>query len=240
MTKRFGSDGGFLRFKLENNINETENEDFINSNTEIFGTNSETIDRNQFTDGEKNSNNLSAEVTYRLPLIAKKLFLNFEYEYARDKDENRESTFDFNNTSQDFTDFNTDLSTDFEYTDSRSIPGVALSYRAGKWSTRFNVSYNIRTLKNQDLLRPEFNVERDFKNVQMRSYINYRFNEKSSVYANYSLSNNPPILRQLQAFTDVSNPLNTVIGNPNLGPVNSHTVYIGYNGFDWQKKQVYT
>ena len=53
MTKRFGSDGGFLRFKLENNINETENEDFINSNTEIFGTNSETIDRNQFTTVKK-------------------------------------------------------------------------------------------------------------------------------------------------------------------------------------------
>ena len=30
--------------------------------------------------------------------------------------------------------------------------------------------------------------------------------------------------------------LNTVIGNPNLEPANSHRVYIGYNGFDWQKK----
>ena len=125
VTKNFGSNGAFLRFKLENSISVGESDDFLNSNTEIFGSNPETINRNQFTDGEKNSNGLSTELAYRLPIIAKKLFLNFEYEYARDKDENRESTFDFNEASEVFTDFNTDLSTDFEYTDSRSIPGVS-------------------------------------------------------------------------------------------------------------------
>ncbi|RLJ62025.1 outer membrane receptor protein involved in Fe transport [Lacinutrix venerupis] len=236
LTKRFGSKGSFLRFELENRINETENDDFINSNTEVFGTDPETINRNQFTDGEKNSNGISAELTYRLPLVAKKLFLNFEYQYARDKDENRESTFDFNEVLQDYVDFNTELSTDFEYVDSRSIPGVALSYRGEKLSGRFNISYNMRTLKNNDLLRPQFNVERDFNNAEINSYLNYRFSPKASIYANYRLSNNPPALRQLQAFTDVSNPLNTVVGNPNLEPEKSHRVYIGYNGFDWQKK----
>lgn len=236
VTKRFGSKGAFLRFELENSINKNESDDFLSSNTEIFGTSPETINRNQFTDGEKNSNGLNAELTYRLPLVDKKLFLNFEYEYARDKDENRESTYDFNTTSQEYSDFNTELSTDFEYTDSRSIPGVALSYRGEKFSSRFKLSYNMRTLKNQDLLRPEFNVERDFNNMQISSYVNYRFSPKSSIYANYRLSNDPPALRQLQAFTDVSNPLNTIVGNSNLEPAKSHSVYIGYNGFDWQKK----
>jgi len=236
VTKRFGSKGAFVRFELENSIGENESEDFLDSNTEVFGANPETIIRNQFTDGENKSKGINAQFTYRIPLISKKLFLNLEYEYARDKDENRQSTFDFNDLSQTFADFNTALSTDFEYTDSRNIPGVAISYRGKKMSTRFNVSYNLRTLQNKDLLRPQFNVERDFSNIQLRSYINYRFNEKQSVYANYRLSNNPPALRQLQAFTDVSNPLNTVSGNPNLEPANSHRVYIGYNGFDWQKR----
>ncbi|WP_055435005.1 outer membrane beta-barrel protein [Lacinutrix algicola] len=236
VTKRFGSKGAFLRFELENSINKNESDDFLSSNTEVFGSSPETINRNQFTDGEKNSNGLNAELTYRLPLVDKKLFLNFEYEYARDKDEDRESTYDFNTTSQEYSDFNTELSTDFEYTDSRSIPGVALSYRGEKFSSRFKLSYNMRTLKNQDLLRPEFNVERDFNNMQISSYVNYRFSPKSSIYANYRLSNDPPALKQLQAFTDVSNPLNTIVGNSNLEPAKSHSVYIGYNGFDWQKK----
>lgn len=235
-TKRFGKKGGFIKLYLETAVNQQESDDFLNSDTEVFGTNPELINRDQFTDGDKHSYGFSTEISYRLPIIAKKFFLNFEYEYARDRDKNKESTFNFNNGSQDFTDFSTDLSTDFQYTDSRSIPSFGLTYRGDKFSTYFNMGYNIRTLKNEDLLRPEFNVEREFKNFEARYRVNYTFSPKASIYANYWLSNNPPGLRQLQAFTDVSNPLQTVIGNPNLNPSNRHGFYAGYNGFDWQKR----
>ena len=235
-TKRFGNKGGFLRLRLETNVNQQESDDFINSDTEVFGTDPETILRDQFTDGENNSYGISTEFTYRLPIVAKKFFLNFEYQYSKDKDNNRESTFDFNNVTQDFTDFNLELSTDFEYTDSRSVPTFGLTYRGEKLFTRFEMGYNLRTLKNQDLLRPEFNVERQFKNIEANTRFNYRFSPKASIYASYWLRNNPPALRQLQAFTDVSNPLSVVVGNPNLGPSNRHSIYAGYNAFDWQKR----
>ncbi|WP_417860673.1 outer membrane beta-barrel protein [Winogradskyella sediminis] len=236
ITKRLGNRGAFIKTELETSINQQESDDFLNSNTEVFGTNSEIIDRNQFTDGEKNSYGVSAKLSYRLPIITKKLFLNLEYEYARDKDNDRESTFDFSGESQGFTDFNSDLSTDFQYTDYRSIPSVGLSYRGEKLSTSFDIGYNIRTLKNEDLLRPQYNVKRDFENIEANSYISYKFSPKSSIYANYWLENRPPGLRQLQAYEDVSNPLQTVIGNPNLEPSNNHSLYLGYNGFDWQKR----
>ncbi|WP_299129868.1 outer membrane beta-barrel protein [uncultured Winogradskyella sp.] len=235
-TKRYGNKGGFIRLRLETEVDQQESDDFINSEAQILGDNPDSILRNQFTDGENNSYGVSTSITYRYPIISKKFFLNFEYEFSKDKDKNRQSTFDFNDATFDFTDFNTDLSTDFEYRDIRSIPEFGLTYRGEKWSTRFNIGYNIRTLKNQDLLRPQFNVERTFKNIEARSNFNYRFSPKASIYAGYRLSNNPPGIRQLQAFTDVSNPLNVVIGNPNLAPSNRHSFYGGYNGFDWQKR----
>jgi len=236
ITKRLGKRGAFIKTELETSINQQESNDFLDSNTEVFGSNPEIIDRSQFTDGEKNSYGVSAKLSYRLPIITKKFFLNLDYEYARDKDNNRESTFDFSNDTQDFTDFNTDLSTDFQYTDYRSIPSVGLSYRGEKLSTSFDLGYNIRTLKNQDLLRSEFNVERNFENFEANSYLSYTFSPKSSIYVNYWLENQPPGLRQLQAYEDVSNPLQTVIGNPDLEPSNNHSFYLGYNGFDWQKR----
>lgn len=236
VTKRFGSKGAFIRFELENTLSKQESDDFLYSETEIFGDNPETITRNQFTDGENESNGITTKIRYRLPLIAKKFFLNFEYEYSRDKDKNRQSTFDFNDVTQGFVDFNSDLSTDFDYIDSRSIPDLGLTFKDDKWSTRLNIGYNIRTLNNEDLLRPEFNVERKFENVKIRYNLNYQFSPKSSIYTGYRLTNNPPAIRQLQAFTDVSDPLNTIIGNPNLEPSNRHSFYGGYNGFDWQKR----
>ncbi|WP_299103407.1 outer membrane beta-barrel protein [uncultured Winogradskyella sp.] len=235
-TKRVGNKGSYFKFELETDINDQESEDFLNSNTEVFGSNPETIDRNQFTEGDNFSYGVSAELSYRIALLAKKLFLNFEYEYAKDIDNNLESTFDFNNGTQDFSDFNTDLSTDFKYSDIRNVPTIGANYRGEKLSLYFKMSYNFRTLKNEDLLRPQFNVERGFENIEANYRINYRFSPKSSIYANYRLSNRPPGLRQLQAFEDVSNPLVTVIGNPNLEPSNRHSFYGGYNGFDWQKR----
>ncbi|MGB6268315.1 MAG: outer membrane beta-barrel protein [Olleya sp.] len=235
-TKKFGTKGAFLRFGLDNSFNNSESEDFINSNTEIFGTNPETIIRNQLTDGDNKSNNLEADVSYRLPIKEKEFFISFDYEYQRNKDENVQSTFDFNSASNNYDVFNEALSTDFEYTDTRSTPGVSLSVNKEKWSARFGADYVFRTLKNQDGLRPQFNVERDFRAIELNSNFNYRFSKKASIYASYRLSNNPPSLRQLQAFEDVSNPLNTVIGNPNLEPTNEHRIYMGFNAYNWQER----
>ncbi|MBC2844759.1 outer membrane beta-barrel protein [Winogradskyella flava] len=235
-TKRFGSRGAFVRIQLENSVSQQDSDDFINSVTEIFGDNPETIVRDQFTDGENNSYGVNAQFRYRYAIIAKKFFTDIRYRYDLNKSKNRQSTFDFNATDQDFTDFNTELSTDFEYGDTQSIPEVGVTYRGEKWSVGLRVGYNIRTLENSDLLRPQFNVARTFRNFQTIYNFNYRFSPKSSIYMGHRLTNSPPGIRQLQAFTDVSNPLNIVEGNPNLAPSNRHNFYGGYSGFDWQKR----
>lgn len=235
-TKRFGSRGAFVRLSLDTSVDQQESDDFINSETEIFGDNPEVILRDQFTDGDNRSYGVVTEFRYRYPIIAKKFFTDIRFRYDLDKSVNTQSTFDFNETNQDFSDFNTDLSTDFEYADRQSIPEVGLTYRGEKWSTWLRLGYNVRTLNNKDLLRPQFNVERRFKNLQARYNFNYRFSPKANVYLGYRLTNSPPGIRQLQAFEDVSNPLNIIVGNPNLSPSNRHSAYGGYSAFDWQKR----
>ncbi|MFD1016637.1 outer membrane beta-barrel protein [Winogradskyella rapida] len=234
--KRFGNKGAFLTLKLETTVDHEDSDDFLNSDTNVYGETPESILRNQYTDGENRGYGVAAELAYRLPLLAKKLFLNFEYEYDINKDANTESTYDYNGSTLGFTDFNTELSTDFKYADVQSVPTIGLSFSHDKLWTRFNVSYNSRTLTNEDVLRSQFNVERQFENIEINSGISYRFSPKSSFYVDYRLENTPPALRQLQAYTDVSNPLETIIGNPNLEPSNRHSFYGGYNGFDWQKR----
>ena len=70
----------------------------------------------------------------------------------------------------------------------------------------------------------------------MSYYVNYKLSKKSSIYVDYNLENRPPSLSQIQPFTDVSDPLNTVTGNPNLEPTNSHRLYAGYNSYDWKER----
>lgn len=235
-TKRFGSKGAFLRFEMNTDYNTTESDDFLTSETNFFNTTDDDIIRDQFTDSETKFTGLRLSSTYRLPLKAKELFLDFQFSFRDDKRTNLRSTFDRDTNTNAFDDFNFDLSTDFEYLNQESTPSLKLTYRKDKWSTSFTTRYIFRTLENKDFLRPELSLKRDFKALELRANFNYRFSEKASMYSGYSLNNSPPSLTQLQPFQNVSNPLNTITGNPNLEPTNSHRIYAGYNAFDFQKK----
>ena len=155
--------------------------------------------------------------------------------YRSSKDNSLNSNFDFNDVTQEYDLFNSQLSSDFEYINNRFTPSVDVTYRKEKWSISGEVGYVFRTIENEDALRPELSDKRDFEAVELSSNFNYRFSNKASLYSGYSLSNSPPDLRQLQAFEDVSNPLNIITGNPDLEPTNTHSLYAGYNKFDFQK-----
>lgn len=235
ITKKLGSNGSFLRVSITNNIRESNTENFLNSQTEIYGDNAESISRDQFTDGEQKRTSLNTGLTYRIPLIKDALSLDLKYDYRSDKDEDVKSTFDLDNASQEFTNFNEALSTDFEYKNDRSTPGLRLNYKKDKLSLNFRGSYIYRTLENKDALRPELNLRRNFEALELSSRFTYRFSPKSRFSLRYSLDNNTPNLNQLRPFEDVSDPLNTVVGNPSLEPTTTHRLNLGYGKHDFQK-----
>ncbi|MEC3906733.1 outer membrane beta-barrel protein [Tamlana sp. 2201CG12-4] len=232
ITKRFGSKGAYLRLSVENEISTREREDFLYSETNIYGDNPNDIIRDQFTEGDNNSNNFDTELSYNLPLT-NGLSVDFSYNYRRNKTEDKQSTFD-KDINGDYSIFNEDLSTDFEYINEQNSPEISLRYRTDKTYARFRTNYIFRTLENRDLLRTQYSIKRNFEAVELSSYFRHRFSSKSSVYLGYRLNNDPPQLSQLQPFQNVSDPLNTIIGNPNLEPTNNHGFRLGYNAFNPQ------
>ncbi len=235
LTKRFGKKGSFVKFRLQNEFNREESEDFIQSETEIFGDDPSLINRDQFTDGESGVDGYNLGITYRYPLIAEKLFLDLKLGHRNDNRTRKRSTFDFDENTQQFDTFNIDLSTDFEGRNIRTTPEVSLSYNTEKFNISFGTGYVFRTLENEDFLRPEFTISQDFEAVELSSYINYSFSPKMSSYFGYNLSNRPPEVTQLNPFVDVSDPLNIRLGNPDLAPSNSHSFFGGFNNYDFQK-----
>ena len=171
-----------------------------------------------------------------MPLKGKEWSMDFNYRYWSEKQVDEKSTYDFDDATQDFDIFNTDLSTDFEYKNSRSVPGLRLSYRNKKTSLSVSTNYVFRTISSKDGLRPNLNLKRRFEALETYTRLRHQFSPKSSVSVRYSLNNRPPNTRQLQPFENVSNPLNTVVGNPNLKPSNSHDINLHFNNYDFQKK----
>lgn len=236
VTKRFGKNGAYVRFLVSNKYETTKTDTYLNSETTVFGTNPETINRNQFTDGDQKLKKFYTSAIFRWPLKAKEFFLDFKFNYRNDTQENIKSTYAFDTDTQDFTLFDEDLSTDFEYINKRSTPALKLTYKKEKWTISSEMGYVFRNLQNIDFLRPDLSLTRDFETIELKSYFHYQLNPKSYIYSSYALDNVPPQLSQLQPFQDVSNPLNTVTGNPNLKPTNTHRFYFGYNTFHFQKR----
>ena len=235
VTKKFGSKGAFLKFQMNMDFNDTASDDFLYSETEVFGDEPSQLIRNQFAESERKNNHQSSNISYRIPLVAKKLFFDLWYNYDLRKQENIESTFDFNETSQAYDLFNFDLSTNFTSKSYISTPGVRLAYNSEKLSFGLRPGYAFRTIENSDVLRPELNLKRDFELPELNANFNYRFNPKMSMYFDYRYTNRTPEISQLQPFQNVSDPLNTVTGNPDLKPIQEHDFYMGFNKFDFQK-----
>ena len=235
ITKRFGDRGAYVRANMTNEVTRNEGDRLINSETEIFGDNPDTILRDQNTLISGAYNSIFSQFTYRYPILSNKLFVDLRYSYRYDFRENQESTFDFDELNQTYTLFNESLSTDFEFKNTRRTPGISFSYRDKKLSLSFGGGHVNRKLENKDNLR-NLTFDKSFEAVELNGYFRYKVSQSASLYSGYSLRNDAPQINQLQPFQDVSNPLNIVTGNPNLEPSNSHNVYAGYNDYNFLKK----
>ena len=235
-SKKFGSKGAFIRAEITANIGQSDTEDFVKSETNIYGTNPDQIIRDQFSDGTSDRKQFGSEFTYRLPLMANKLFLDVAYEYANNKTKTTRNTFDFNQNTNDYTDFSDLLSTDFEYLNKTKRPSAELEFRNDKWSASAEIAHISRTLENKDFLRPQTNLIRDFNNLEYGFGARYRQSRSSSFRLRYNFRNNAPELSQLQPFRDESNPLNIVTGNPALTPSKTHNLRFGASDFNWQQR----
>ena len=235
ITKKFGNKGSFIRFMLKNEINAINTNDFLTSETEVFGTNPEIISRNQFSDENDDNNNLETNLTYRIPLSGKQFYLDLHHEYENEKKESIKNTFDFNRIDQDYTDFNSDQSTNFEYLNNKSEQGLRLSYKKDKVSLNLSATHIYRAIENKDILRPMLDLKRSFNTLGAYSRFTYRFSPRKYFGIRYNLRNEVPNINQLQPFTDISNPLNIVIGNPNLVPSNNHSASFNFSNYNFQK-----
>ena len=235
LTKRLGNKGSSLRFGFNTAFNTADDEIFLQSEALFQDANQEDVFRNQFTQRDETFNDLGVNMTFRQALISKKLFLSLAYEYSNNRRENKNSTFDFNETSQAFDMFNIDLSSDFTNINTLSKPSIGLQYQGEKFRANFNIGYVNRSIGNSDQLRPELSLDRSFNAAEINSYFNYNISESSYLYFYYSLRNRPPLIAQLQPFQNVNDPLNIIVGNPELSPTNTHDLTFNFSNFDWQK-----
>ena len=235
VTKKYGSGGGFFKASFTNEWSTTRGNLYFSSDKELFGDDPSSESRNQFTDSEKDFSNYYTRLTYRLPLKSKKLFLDLSYTYGYKQSIRSDSVFDYDTDSNNYSQFNTALSTDYTFNDIRSTPLASLVFNSEKGWASMGAGYVFRNLKGADALRPNLKVDNHFKAWEMYARGNLKFSQKSQVFMGYTVRNEAPEIEQLLPNTIVTDPLNSITGNPNLKPTNNHSFHLNFNNYDFQK-----
>ncbi|QHI36823.1 hypothetical protein IMCC3317_21930 [Kordia antarctica] len=232
--KKFGSKGSYVSLNLNNSIINNTSENFLNTTNEIFGTTPTTETRDQLTDIDSKENQLSASVEYRIPL-KEKLFLDLNYHFSNRRERNEKEVYDFDNTTNQYDDFNQTLSSDLKVNFLTHTPKIGINYEGKKLYLSFNTGLLFSELKNEEFIQ-NTSVKSSFSDISISSYMRYRIKQGMSVSLNYNTNSQAPRAQQLQPVANVSNPLNIVVGNPNLNREFNHRFYANFNNYDFKSK----
>jgi len=171
--------------------------------------------QNQFGDNFTNGNTISTNLAYTEP-VGKTGQLQLNYNPSFTKSRADQETYQFNNSEQKYSLFDTALSNKF--TNNYATQNGGISYRKGNKDKQISVGINFQYSQlSSDQQFPKIaSIGKSFTdflpNLQFRKKLSLR----SSINISLRTSVNPPSVAQLQNVYNVNNPLVISIGNPDL------------------------
>ncbi len=180
--------------------------------------------------------NASGEATYTEPLDSQSL-LEFSYSQNYSRQNSDWQTNQFSPTENEYSDFDTLLSTQWESEFFRSRPRIRYQYNSKDQKISFNtsVAYQYALLRGEQRFPYSDSIYRPFHNFLPNLNLNYKFNKKLSLRLNYGAHTVAPTLQQLQRVVNNRNPLFLFAGNSELRQSYGHWLGGGLNFIDPKK-----
>ncbi|NJW53590.1 outer membrane beta-barrel protein [Salinimicrobium oceani] len=232
-TRKFGKRGAYLEASFENTNQLRESENFFYS--ELLDTEAgelvETRIQDQFIDEENTTDEYEAGISQRA-VLAEKLFLDLSYDFSTQILSNTRNVLEFNEDTREYDRFNEVLSNDFEVKSLKHIPNAGVSFEGKKLRAGFDVGLLSTSLENTNFLA-DVDFKNTYNNLFLRSNVRYEIERGKTLYADFRSDTEIPSIRELQPVPNLTDPLNIIIGNPELRPEYSRRFHLGYQNFDF-------
>jgi hypothetical protein len=178
----------------------------------------------QFKDQVTKGYQLSTSLNYTEPVGKKGAILEFRYNPSYTSNKADKKTYEFEDASSKYSEFDTSLSNVFDNTYLTHRGGI--SYRKGERNKQisFGIDVQSATLESEQVFPIPANVKRTFSNILPNVQINLPFSKKENIRIFYRANTNPPSVNQLQNVIDNTNPLLVSTGNPDLDQSYAHRI----------------
>lgn len=208
----------------------------------------------QYLDSRQWSNNVEGRLTWTEPLgdptrgnsleIAYKASLKFNnadkltYDLpADDYDVIKLGLPDYDRVPSDGV-FNPNLSNRFRNRFTNQELQLGFKKNAEKYNLNVGMTFSPSSSSSEDLINSDRNIDtRWVWNVAPYMRFRYRFSKQSSLMAHYRARTSQPSMTQLQPVADKSDPLNIVVGNPDLKPTFTQSLGFHYNNYNTDTQQ---
>jgi outer membrane beta-barrel protein/carboxypeptidase-like protein len=237
--RRLNKPGRTVSLDFRQGYNNKMGESKLNSTNDYFGIDPKIDTINQLADLDIDGWSLSSNFTYTEPL-GKQSRLMLTYRYSYDEDNSDKRTYDFSESSQDYSDVNEELSNVFKNKYITHQTGAGYNFNKGRdffIMARANVQWS--TLNSDEIFPQPNQITQNFVNFLPMAMIRYNFERQENLRVFYMGRTQSPSVEQLQNVIDNSNPLQLSIGNPELDQAYTHRVSARYSKTNTDKATVF-
>ena len=174
--------------------------------------------------------NYSARASYVEP-VGNNRFLELSYLYSRNNTKSEKRTYDFNEFTQKYDDFNEKYSTLYENTYINQQADVRFNTRRDKYSYTLGMGLQPSSLTSITGTNSE-TLKQNVLNFSPTVNFTYGQTRQSQLRIDYRGMTQQPSIQQLQPVADNTDPLYEFKGNRELKPAFRHMMSLQYNNFN--------
>lgn len=231
--KAFAKKSRNLSFVFNNSKADNVSDAVNVSKTTFYKNPSQNIDRNQIGKTNNTSESYSVDIEYTEP-ITDSLRIRIGSEFALDNQVNDLKTYDNGITLND---------SQSNYTNSKQnsiSPKLGLNFEKNNFTFNINSRASILDYNNHALYKNETTdlIQKyvlPFANAQIR----YKLDRSKFLTLRYDYSNSLPSSTQLMPVKNLANPLNTIVGNPDLKLNEKSSLNLNFRNFDMRTRSGY-
>ena len=230
--KKYKKTGRTFTINTDINLNNATNDGFLIAQNDFYNSlgNQIKIDLiDQKKINKQNTSSISSNATFTEP-IWKNTFLLFNYRLNLNKNDAERTTLSKNNSTNKYENLVDTLSNHFIFNTVGHTGGLNIRYNVKKFNFSAGTELGTVVYRLNDL-RKTTDRSVSFTNFQPKVTFNYTPKQQRRFNISYNGSTQNPSLAQIQPIIDNIDPLNIVIGNPNLKQAFIHRISIGGNDY---------
>lgn len=238
--KAFEKKARNVSFVFTNNNTNSNSETINISETLFYQDNKPNDERNQQAQKKNNNDSYSAELEYTEP-ITDSLRVRFGSDFDWRSATNDEKTFNLDPLSGEYKDLNLALSNFTSSSQSSFTPKVGITLQKNKFTLNLDSRTSIINFDNHSLyLNNATDLNKKYILPFGTALLRYKFTRSKSLSFKYDYSNALPSSTQLMPVVNLNNPLNTIVGNPDLHPVEKNSVNFNFRNYDFRSRSGYS